>query len=515
MVPVTIAIAVANAAIYHRPLYSFAAANLGLPSTGSILTIATICFLLIMTTVLALALLALISPRLLKPFCMISALCSAIALYFIETYGVVLDKTMISNVFNTNLAEVRGLLHPKILGYLLAFGLGPCWLLSRFTITDTPFLRRAVFFVLCVLIFVGLMYAASTTWLWIDKHSRKLGGLTLPWSYVVGAMRVASDDWPASREQQLLPPARFLRHDKTVVVLVIGESARQKNFSLYGYQRNTNSFTTAAGVVALAHARACATYTTASLRCIVSSGDTGWKRSVLSEPLPSYLHRHGVDVIWRTNNWGEPRIKVATYQRAEDIPGACQGDSCRYDEVLLHRLDERIRASPHEKIFVVLHLHGSHGPSYASEYPHSFEFFSPVCQSVVLTECTNGSLVNAYDNSIRYTDAVLAQLIDTLKTFAPIPTTLIYISDHGESLGEYGLYLHGTPYSIAPDAQLDIPFLVWMSPEFKQQHEISTDRLAQQKEHSQTNVFHSVMGAFGMRSDIYDAKRDVFSDHSP
>jgi lipid A ethanolaminephosphotransferase len=510
-----VAVAMANAAIYHRPLYSFAAANLAFSSSGGVLTIVTLVFLSIIATTLGLGLFALVSLRLVKPLCMLGALCSALALYFIDTYGVVLDKSMIGNVFNTDFNEVRAVLHVKILGYVLFFGVAPCWLLSRFSIQPVPFLKRGAFVLVSVLILVGWMYAASTTWLWIDQYPRKLGGLTLPWSYIIGAFRIASDLRTASRQPILLPPAWILRHGKTIVVLVIGESARAKNFSLYGYQRDTNPWTTAAGMTPLAHTRACAMYTTAALRYILSPGESGWNPSLRQEPLPSYLQRNGVDVIWRTNNWGEPPIAVRTYQRAEDIPGACQGDSCRYDQVLLHGLDARIRASPQERILVVLHLHGSHGPSYASQYPREFEFFSPVCKSVVLQQCTPESLINTYDNSIRYTDALLAQVIGILKDFSPTATTLMYISDHGDSLGEYGLYLHGSPYAIAPDVQIDVPFLVWMSPEFEQQNALTTPHLLQQTEHSQANIFHSIMGSLGMRSDIYEARRDIFSILAP
>jgi lipid A ethanolaminephosphotransferase len=247
---------------------------------------------------------------------------------------------------------------------------------------------------------------------------------------------------------------------------------------------------------------------------MLSHIETGWSLASSYEPLPSYLQRNGVDVIWRTNNWGEPPLKVQTYQRAEDIPGACQGDSCRYDEVLLQGLEQRIRSSAKAKIFVVLHQHGSHGPAYYSEYPKRFEVFTPVCKSVELHECTKAELVNAYDNTIVYTDEFLSRTIELLKTFLPTASMLMYVSDHGESLGEYGLYLHGAPNSIAPDVQRDIPFLVWMSADFKRNKGISIQQLNRESSHSHANVFHSVMGAFDMRSDIYNRQLDLFSSHT-
>jgi lipid A ethanolaminephosphotransferase len=438
------------------------------------------------------------------------ALSNAVALYFIETYGVVLDETMMGNVFNTNPSEAREFFHPRLVVYLFLLGALPCWLLSRVQVQRMRLLGRAIFQLVILAIGVGWIYASSTTWLWIDKNSRRLGGMTLPWSYVIGSSRFQADRLLTSRRQTLLPAARFLADDKTIVILVIGEAARAQNFSLYGYGRPTNPLLADSGIVVLPRSRACATYTTASVLCILSHVETGWHYSHSYEPLPSYLQRHGIDVIWRTHNWGEPPLKVESYQRAKELQQDCQGDSCNYDEVLLQGVEQRIRGSTKKKIFVVLHQRGSHGPAYHDRYPKQFEIFKPACNSVGLHQCTNEALVNAYDNTIVYTDYFLIRTIEMLKGFPETATMLMYISDHGESLGEYGLYLHGVPYSIAPDVQRDIPFLVWMSDAFRQRKVIPTTQLAPQASHSQANVFHSIMGAFDMRSDIYDGHLDIF-----
>ncbi len=505
------AAALVNAGLYHRPLYAFALANLDWLSLNGMLTLATLFLLAAFVTALILCLLSLVSQRLIKPFCMIFALSNAIALYFIDTYGVVLDESMMGNVFNTNYAEASSFLHPKLFVYLLLLGALPCWFLSRVQIQKTRMARRLIFLFAVLFFSVGWIYASSTTWLWIDKNSRKVGGMTLPWSYVINASRYQADRLLTSRRQALLPTAHFLANEKTIVFLVIGEAARAQNFSLYGYGRPTNPLLTETGVVVLPRTRACATYTTASLLCILSPIDTGWYFSRSYEPLPSYLQRHGIDVIWRTNNWGEPPLKVESYQRAKDLQEECTGYSCSYDEVLFEGLDQQIRSSPQEKIFVVLHQRGSHGPAYYDRYPKQFEVFKPACKSVELHQCTSEELVNAYDNTIVYTDHFLHRAIDLLKGFPETVTMLMYISDHGQSLGEYGLYLHGTPYSIAPDFQKDIPFLVWMSDTFKQEKGILMTQLAQPISHSQANVFHSVMGAFDMRSATYDRHLDIFS----
>lgn len=162
-------------------------------------------------------------------------------------------------------------------------------------------------------------------------------------------------------------------------------------------------------------------------------------------------------------------------------------------------------------MLVVLHQQGSHGPRYYQRYPASFERFSPVCRSVELSRCEPQSLVNAYDNSLLYTDYLLGQLIEQLKAFPQRPVLLMYLSDHGESLGEYGLYLHGTPYSLAPEFQKHIPFVLWMNQRFIDTQQLDITALRQRSSHSQHQVFHSLLSAFGMRSEIYNPSLDLFS----
>lgn len=505
------AIALLNAALYHAPLFAFAVARLDALSLGGMLTLATLFVLVAFVTALALASLALVSRRLLKPLCMVGAVLNACALYFIQAYGALLDKTMMGNVLNTDVAEVTALWHPLLLLYVLALGLGPCLLLAWVRLRAARRLRLAGFAGLVLVFGAGWIYAASSTWLWIDKHAKSIGGLILPWSYTINLARYQTSQWAASRQAEPLPDARFASDEKTVVILVIGESARRRNFSLYGYARATNPVLSVSGAVPLASARACATYTTEALLCLLSHDDPGLRLAGAVELLPSYLQRHGIDVIWRSNNWGEPPLKVGSYERAKDLQRSCTGTMCSHDDLLLSGLAQRIRSSPARKVFVVLHQSGSHGPAYHTKVPPSFERFKPVCDSVELSRCTPQSLVNAYDNTILYTDHVVGRAIGLLKEMAGVPATLLYISDHGESLGEHGLYLHGTPMALAPDVQKEVPFVVWMSDGFQRRHGIDAPTLARASAHSPGQVFHSVMGAFDMRSSIYRPQLDIYA----
>jgi lipid A ethanolaminephosphotransferase len=507
-----ILITLVNLVLYHVPLYSFTVNNLNGLHSNSILTIITLSVIIFVVTALLISLLLQISQKLLKPISMLMFLGNSVALYYVQTYQVILDKTMMGNILNTRYSEASGFFHTNLIIYLIIFGVVPCLLLLKIRIQYTSRLRLALFSLLSVIIGLSWIYFASNTWLWFDKNSKKIGGMVLPWSYVINTLRFQTSLLSRSQEQILLPPATLSSKEKTVVILVIGESARARNFSLYGYNKPTNPWLTKSGAIALKNTVSCSTYTTASLSCMLSHNNNSSLFSEQYEPLTSYLQRYGVDVDWRTKNWGEPPMKIQSFQKSSDLEKECKDvNECDKDGVLLSGLSERIQSSKKQNVFVVLHQKGSHGPEYYTRYPSQFEKFKPVCKSVELNRCTNNELLNAYDNSILYTDYFLNRAINILKSLDNRPRMLMYISDHGESLGEHGVYLHGTPYTIAPDVQKEIPFIVWMSSEFLKKEGISLEQLKQQERHSQENVFHSILGAFDVQSDVYKQQFDIFS----
>jgi lipid A ethanolaminephosphotransferase len=182
----------------------------------------------------------------------------------------------------------------------------------------------------------------------------------------------------------------------------------------------------------------------------------------------------------------------------------CKGEMCDYDEKLLNGLKEQIEGSRNNKILVVLHTSTSHGPTYSTKYPPGFEKFKPVCNSVELSKCTSEELVNAYDNTIVYTDYLLSRVIETLKQIPDYNSAMLFVSDHGESLGEKNLYMHGMPISLAPQEQYDIPFLVWLSDNNPQQ-------LKPIIEATQGHVFHSVLNFLGVETPIYKEELNIFT----
>ncbi len=487
-----------NLVLYQYPFYTFVWGNIDVESLNGILllvslTIAAL-FLNALVFYIGLYLLGFIGKLLL----VLLFNFSAIAVYFINTYGVIIDRTMIGNILNTNYEESSSFLSFGLLVYIILLGVLPSLLIFKFDVIRVK-LKKFLLQVFLTLIFLlSIAFVNAPNWLWIDKNSKTLGGLVMPWSYVVNITRYYNHENKKNETQILLPDATLKDNKKSVAVLVIGESARSSNFSLYGYEKNTNPLLSKIENVHHYNAESCATYTRAGVKCILDYKNT----NKLYEILPNYLFRNDVEVIWKTTNWGEPTVRIQNFQNKENLRKMYNGERDVYDEVLLNGLREEIQSSDKNKILIVLHTSTSHGPTYYKKYPEEFNTFTPVCTSVELANCTQEELINAYDNTILYTDYILATLIEELKQLEEYNSSMIYISDHGESLGESNLYMHGIPASIAPKEQLEIPFIVWLSDDSKQ--------LKENQEHSQHNVFHSVLDFLAIDSPVYDANMSIY-----
>jgi lipid A ethanolaminephosphotransferase len=422
---------------------------------------------------------------------------NAITFYFIDVYDVLMTEKMMGNVFNTRFSEASAYFSMTAVWYFLLLGVVPCIYLFVRKV-DYGTIRRFFVNIGIALGVVALVVLGNMrNVLWIDRNSTELGSLLMPWSYVVNTVRYYNQERQKNRKEILLPDAHIATTDKEVCVLVIGESARQQNFSLYGYERDTNPLLRQDSVVAL-RAEASATYTTAGVKAILDHKPT----NDLYEILPNYLSRSGVEVIWRTANWGEPPLNVDSYLDKKSLAELYPEADERYDGILFEGLSEQIRHSTADKLFIVLHLSTSHGPTYSQKYPAEFEQFTPVCTTVEMSEADHSELINAYDNTILYTDYLLHTLIGELSAIEERRAAILFISDHGESLGENGLYMHGMPMAVAPAEQTAIPFIVW-----ENAADIKTDDL---EEAGHYHIFHSVLNFFGLESEIYDAEMSVF-----
>lgn len=441
---------------------------------------------------------------------------NSIAVYFMLNYGIVIDVDMIDNLFSTNTREAYELWHPSILFYIIFLGIIPSVIIILLRVSAPSRIMRfcvGASFLICLSIW---LFLTPSTTLWIGKNDTRLGGRILPWSYIVNTARYFDFKYLEKRAQIKLPDANFLNNfrGKQVVVLVIGESARAANMSIYGYQRETNKFTSELDLSVFPIGQACGTRTKDGTACILThlGHKSNWRTEY--EPLPNYLTRHGIYTIILRNNNGTPPISGIEKVDTKALTQSCDGKTCLgtvLDSDLIEGIGSKISNIDHNRIFVLVHLRGSHGPLYYKQYAPKFEKFKPVCQTSKVAECSYESLVNAYDNSILFTDYLLSDLIQQLKGLKDTQSMVMYVSDHGESLGENGFYFHSAPPYAAPPEQTNIPFWIWMSEEFKEVRDITSESIIKENSYPHDFPFHSILGAFDMRSEIYNKRFDVFS----
>lgn len=485
--------------LFHYPFFKFVFNNVDYKSFTGVSIIVSLVIAMLVANAFALFLIFFLSRLVGKILLVLFFLINAVAVYFINTYSVIIDESMIGNVLNTNYSESSSFFSIKLVLYVVLLGILPSIFIIKAKIITVTVKKFLVSISLTLLFLLTLAFANASNWLWIDKNSKTLGGLAMPWSYAVNIPLFYIHQFKKNEKEILLPDATIKDNEKSVVILVIGESARSENFSLYGYPKNTNPLLSKTPNVSHFNATSDATYTTAGVKSIVEHENT----DELYEILPNYLYRNNVDVIWRTTNWGEPPVHIKNYQNREALMPNCKGDDCDYDGILLSGLKEQILASKKNKILIVLHTSTSHGPTYSKKYPAQFEIFKPVCNSVELGNCSHTELVNAYDNTIVYTDYLLANVIEDLKQLQEYKSAMIFVSDHGESLGENNLYMHGLPRSIAPKQQYEIPFIVWTS-------DNSARQMKPNKILTQNYVFHSVLNFLNIQSPVYKEQMNIF-----
>lgn len=453
---------------------------------------------------------------------------AALTTYFMNQYGVAIDDRMILNVFETDRSEVWQLVSLPMLLYFLALGVLPVVLLWKAPLRPQawwPSLRTRAVALVASLLVIGLVAGSFyQSFASLLRNNRELRYYLVPNNFLNGTKHYFSDhsEVPVELKPIGTDAHRALtvqqRPRKTLVVLVVGETARAHNFSLNGYARDTNPELRRHGdIVNFRNARSCGTETAVSLPCmlsVLSHDDYSLNAARAQENLLDVVQRAGVKVLWVENQSGCKRT-CDRVQRIDttnlQLPGLCTKDEC-HDEILVEQLKKYLQTATQDTL-VVLHQMGSHGPAYYLRYPPAFEKFTPVCKTNLLDKCSAEQITNTYDNTILYTDHVLASLIDTLKGYGnKWDTAMLYMSDHGESLGEYGLYLHGAPYMLAPDLQKRVPAITWLSPEFQQDNGIRRDCVAQEQDApiSHDNLFHSVLGLLDIQTSIYQPALDLY-----
>lgn len=444
---------------------------------------------------------------------------NAAAFYFMKNYGIVIDEFTIHNLAAASANEIRSFLNADFFFFLDIAGLIPVLLLCR-TKIDTPPLRDEIKerIFLAAVSFLGLLWTGRHL-LPVKENPDILLSL-LPTNYILSGMSFAdlAVNPFAPRKTDLEGTVNRYWKDngrKNVFVVILGESARAANFSLYGYKRDTNKALKPYidDMLVFPPAQACGTQTLISVPCLFSFHNRkdfmekrAWRRVLYEGNVLDTLAHNGYHVLWRENDYG--CFDVCNRITTEEF---CGGGGC-LDEVLQKDLSQRI-SEINDNAVIILHHGGSHTP-YHKRYPSDFDIFRPSCADASAISCKRQQKINSYDNSIIYTSHLMSRLFEDLKKLQNKYNVIVfYTSDHGESLGEDGIYLHAAPYETAPSYQKEVPFLVWI-PE-KTRRNMNYDRNClrrKQKENvSHDNFFHSLLGAAGIITKDYIPSLDIFS----
>ena len=460
-----------------------------------------------------------------------AALVAAAAIgYFSLFLGTRFDRTMVANMLQTNTVEALELLHWRLALWVLLVGAVPALLVLRVPVRPLPLIRtvgRSIA-ILAVLVVgtIAVVYAQYPRYASAARNRDISFDTVAPMNLVGAFMRqgaslyatqkVRSPRGTDARAEYAIPRPRLL-------LLVLGETARASNQGLNGYLRDTTPRMRAAHGFYFPDTESCGTATAISVPCIfsgLSRQEFSLLRAQGDETLIDVVSRSGARIVWIDNDSGCKDVCARAELR--DVTGSADPRWCPepgdcHDEILLEGMESQIRHERRDTL-VVLHLKGSHGPAYYKRYPSRFERYSPVCASSDLSACDPQALRNAYDNTILYTDHVVGEAIRIAdKVTDQFASAVIYVSDHGESLGESGLYLHGMPYPIAPAEQTHVPLYVWVSRRFVELERWDTGCMLRQTRvpRSHDNVYATVLGFLDIESVEYKRALDLFEPCDP
>lgn len=467
-----------------------------------------------------------------KPVAIVLILTSAAAAYFMREFGIVIDHDMVTNVFQTDRGEAADLITMKYVIWMLVVGVVPSLVVWRTRLTPRPFPQEirfkalsgmASFVAALALVFPFLMNVTSV----FREHSI-LKHEIVPFNFISAISKSTRIHMQAKATPVVRTfgpdaaqgPSWAARQGKSLTVLVVGETARGKSFSLNGYDRPTNArLAEVAGLVSMTNAMSCGTATAQSLPCMFSGIGRGRSDTMTAneqEGLLDVLQRAGLSVWWRDNQAGCKGVcaRVPSENIMPPEPKKFYELAISYDDKLVENIDQWIDKIPRSGV-LVLHMMGSHGPAYYKRYPRDQARFTPDCQDTQFSRCSREALINAYDNTIAYTDHVLRRIVDKLaeRDAQGWATSMIYVSDHGESVGENGIYLHGLPYALAPDEQKRVPWIMWFSPKFETSFGVSGGCLQKRRAEpvSHDHYYHSVLGLLDIKTSTYDPTLDMFA----
>jgi len=461
----------------------------------------------------------------------ISFILSASVLYMIKFYGIGMDYDMVVNFAKTDPDEATAYFNLYSFTFVTLIGVIPAIIISRVKFTPMKWYNHILHRLYLIIIAFGILFSCGSflykEYTFILRNNHHLYAKIVP-VYLGNVYRYVNNTYFSAplpyRTQGLDAKLIQTKNNKpNLFVFVIGETGRSKNFSHYGYERKTNKYTEKQDVIVPKNVSSCSTSTAKSLPCMLSSlNRSNYSYSIADsqDNVLDILHRAGASIMWIDNNSShynvakkeQFKIKFTNRDDSKD----CKDRIC-YDISLLSNFDSEISELKNDNKFAVFHTIGSHGPKYYQRYSKEFEVFKPACNSPEVSKCKNEHLINTYDNSILYTDFVLSEIIEKLKTYQhKYNVAMMYVSDHGESLGENGLYLHGIPYSIAPDVQTNIPLIMWIPDQYADANGIDKKCLLKNannknNEYSHDNIFHSLLGGYGVSTKIKNNELDIFA----
>lgn len=423
-----------------------------------------------------------------KVVLIIMVVAAAICGYFTDNYGTIFDRDMLVNSLQTDQAEAMGLMAPSFIIRLLFLGVLPAIIISRVRLKRVPWrralFRKSVTLILSLVLIAVCLLPFGDQYASFFRQHKQVRYYANPIAPVYSVIKLSMDYIDELRRPDTLilhatDAKRAVTSGTTkpkLMVFVVGETVRADHVGLNGYNRDTMPLLTKqANVYSFKDAASCGTSTAYSLPCMFSYAnrkDYDVDTAEYHENVLDTLHKQGVNVIWRDNNSSSKgvadRVVFEDYKTSKLNPN-CDIE-CR-DIGMLDGFDKLVKSgvtsdsAPREApkdTLILLHQMGNHGPAYYKRYPKAFEEYKPVCMTNELSKCDAQLVINGYDNAIRYTDYFLNNVIETLKPYQQdYDVMMVYISDHGESLGEKNVYLHGLPYSIAPDAQTKVPVIIW------------------------------------------------------
>jgi lipid A ethanolaminephosphotransferase len=465
-----------------------------------------------------------------KPLYVFAILSAAVASYFTDAFGTLINANMLENLLATDTGEAGQFFSMGLIGHVIVFGILPSILVLWVRVRHRRFAAALRHNLLSMLVLLGV--AGLLVWphfhevrVAMRRDFNAMMEALNPAGPVSAAINVAADRF-ASRNTVREPHGRDARRGAwiaasrlpVVTVIVAGESARAMNFSLNGYARPTNPELAKLDVLSFRDVTSCGTETNVSLRCMFSGltrADYSRARADGRESLMDVLRHAGLDVAWWDNDGGSKGVAdgvaYQSYMMRND-PDLCVAGTCQ-DDIFLGDLDERLASVTRDTV-IVLHQRGSHGPAYYLRYPDTFRPFAGDCRDYDLTDCSAAEILDAYDNTIAYTDRFLARVVGILgKHSARLTGSLFYISDHGESLGEGGLYMHGTRWEAAPREQTHVPLIVWTSPAYRalSSFDDACARVLLDRPFSQDNVYHTLLGMTDVSTSVYRRDLDIFA----